>query len=326
MVVNDWKESQERNYRLTNDTAFARQEKNKNESSIRERNEKIKMEFSITNSFQQLDIFSPNCTVRYWYRAGSGKKYVILLHGASCDHVTFEKQIDIFDDSYHVIVWDARCHGLSKLEASQKFDFKDMLDDCLRLFEIHQIEKAILIGQSMGGNLAQEIAYYHPEKVEKLVIIESTQNTQKFTWFERLTLKYARKILSIYPWSWYLSSGIKLSGTTEYTCQYVKKCLSRMGKNRHIEIMLSLINVLHEDKNYRFGMPVLLLCGEESTAGNIKKIVKKWAAADENITLRMIPNARHCANMDNPEDVNKKILEFIAIRNGENGETQNVSR
>ena len=263
------------------------------------------------DNFQQLDILSPSCTVRYWYRAGNEKKYVILLHGASCDHVSLEKQLEIFDDSYHIIAWDARGHGLSKLEMSQKFDFKDMFDDCLRLFEIHQIEKAILIGHSMGGNLAQEIAYYYPEKVEKLIIIESTQNTQKLNWFERLTVKYARQILSIYPWKWYLASGIKLSGTTEYTCQYVKECLLRMGKNRHIEIMLSLLNILREDKNYRFGMPVLLFCGEKSTAGNIKKIAKKWAEADENITLEMIANARHCVNMDNPEDVNKKILEFI---------------
>jgi len=263
------------------------------------------------NNFQQLNIVSPNCTVQYWYRAGHGKKYVILLHGASCDHITFEKQIELFDDSYHIIAWDARGHGLSKLDTSQKFDFKDMFDGCLRLFEIHQIEKAILIGQSMGGNLAQEMAYYHPEKVEKLVIVESTQNTQRLTWLEKLTLKYARPILAIYPWKWYLSSGIKLSGTTEYTQQYVKNCLLRTGKNRHIEIMLSLLNALHEDNNYNFSVPVLLLCGEKSTAGNIKKIAKKWAASDENVTLKMIPNARHCVNMDNPEDVNEQILAFI---------------
>ena len=86
----------------------------------------------------------------------------------------------------------------------------------------------------------------------------------------------------------------------------------RMGKNRHIEIMLSVLNVLHEDKNYRFSVPVLLLCGENSTAGNIKKISKKWAETDKNITLKIIPNARHCANMDNPKEVNKNILEFLA--------------
>jgi len=264
------------------------------------------------DNFQQLNILSPNCAVQYWYKAGYGKKYVILLHGASCDHITFEKQIDIFDDSYHIIAWDARCHGLSTLDKLKKFDFKDMFKDCLRLFEIHPIEKAILIGQSMGGNLAQEMAYYYPEKVEKLIIIESTQNTQRLTWLERLTLKYAQQILAIYPWKCYLSSAIKLCGTSEYTCQYVKNCLLRMGKNRHVEIMLAVLNALHEDKAYRFSMPVLLCCGEKSKAGNIRKIIEKWAASDENITLKMIADAGHCANMDNPEEVNKHILEFIA--------------
>jgi len=45
---NYWKETQEHQYRLENDTAFARQEKNKYESSIRERNEKLKEEFPIS--------------------------------------------------------------------------------------------------------------------------------------------------------------------------------------------------------------------------------------------------------------------------------------
>ena len=263
------------------------------------------------DNFQQLDILSPNCTVRYWYRAGYGEKYVILLHGAGCDHIMFEKQIEIFDDSYHIIVWDARGHGLSQLDKLQKFDFKEMFDDCLKLFEIHQIERAILIGQSMGGNLAQEIAYYYPQKVEKIVIMESTQNTQRLNWLERLTLKYARQIFALYPWKLYVSSSSKLCGTTEYTCQYVENRLLQMGKNRHVEIMLSVLNVLHHDKDYRFSVPVLLLYGEKSTAGNIGKIVKKWAATDENITLKMITNARHCLNMDNPKEVNKHILEFI---------------
>lgn len=263
------------------------------------------------DNFQQLNFINADCTVQYWYKAGYEKKYIILLHGASCDHIMFEKQADIFDDSYHIIAWDARGHGQSKLDKSQKFDFKDMFNDCLRLFETHKIEKTILIGQSMGGNLAQEVAYYHPEKVEKLVIIDSTQNTQRLTWLEKLTLKYARQILAIYPWKCYLSSGVKLCCTTEYAREYTKNCLLRMGKNRHVEIMLSVLNALHEDKNYRFSMPVLLFCGEESKAGNIKKIVKKWVASDENITLKMIPNARHCVNMDNPEEVNKQIVEFI---------------
>jgi len=258
-----------------------------------------------------MNFTNDSCDVQYWYKAGRGNKYVVLLHGASIDHLTFETQADIFDDAYNVIAWDARCHGLSKLDEQRKFDFKEMYGDCLKLFDIHRIEKAILIGQSMGGNLAQEIAYYHPEKVEKLVIIESTQNTQRLAWAERLTLKFARQILAVYPWKSYLSAGVKLSGTTEYAREYTRNCLMRMGKKRHIEIMLSLLHALHEDKEYHFSMPVLLLCGEMSEAGNIKKIVTKWADSDKNITLRMIPGASHCVNMDNPGAVNNYIIDFL---------------
>jgi pimeloyl-ACP methyl ester carboxylesterase len=62
----------------------------------------------------------------------------------------FEKQIIIFENIYSIIVWDARGHGFSKLNNGKKFSFQDMYFDCLKLFEIHNIKKSILIGQSMG--------------------------------------------------------------------------------------------------------------------------------------------------------------------------------
>ena len=55
---NYWKEAQERNYRLVNDTAFAQQEKNQYESSIRERNEKRKMEFPIGTQVKVWVVYS----------------------------------------------------------------------------------------------------------------------------------------------------------------------------------------------------------------------------------------------------------------------------
>lgn len=262
-------------------------------------------------NFKELSIRNSDCEVKHWYKEGTERKFIILLHGASCDHFMFEKQVGIFDDSYHIIVWDARAHGLSELNVRQSFSFKEMYDDCLKIFEYYQIEQATLIGQSMGGNLAQEIAYYQPEKVNKLILIESTKNTQKLSSIESFTLKYAKTILKTLPWKWYISNGVKLSGVTEYTKNYVRNCLLKTGKNRHIEIMLSTLNVLHEDTNYRFSMPVLLICGEESKAGNIKKALSEWAKSDNSISLKIIANASHCANMDNPEEVNKHILEFI---------------
>ncbi len=99
-----------------------------------------------------------NCEIHYWYRKGTEDKWVLFFHGAGVDHEMFEEQYQIFDDTYNIIAWDNRGHGLSKFEQKAKFYFKDMISDCKKLYKIYNINKAILIGQSMGGNLAQEIA------------------------------------------------------------------------------------------------------------------------------------------------------------------------
>ena len=263
------------------------------------------------DNFQQLNFYNANCRIWYWYRAGFGKKYVILFHGAGCDHIMFEKQIDIFDDSYNIIVWDARGHGISKLDTSQIFSFNDMFYDCLKLFEIHKIEKAIIIGQSMGGNLAQEIAYYHPELISKLVLIDCTRNTQKLNFFEKITLKITPIIFNCYPWKMLISQSAKACGNTEYVRVYVKQCFEKIEKNTFMEIMMSLFSCLHEDKEFCFKQPVLLICGDNDKSGNIKKIMKIWPKDDNNCKLFMIKNAGHNSNQDNPGDVNKNILAFV---------------
>jgi pimeloyl-ACP methyl ester carboxylesterase len=269
------------------------------------------------DNFQQLSIINFDCNVYYWYRAGKEKKYVILLHGAGCDHIMFEKQIEIFDNSYNIIVWDARGHGLSKMDKDQKFNFKDMYNDCLKLFEIHQINKAILIGQSMGGNLAQEIAYHHPEIVSGLILIDCTKNTQKLSYLERITIKMSPVIFNCYPWNLLISQSANACGINEYVKNYVKECFKKMEKKIFIEIMMSLFTCLHEDNEFQFKQPVLLICGNDDKSGNIRKTMVSWPESDYKCKLCMIKNAGHNSNQDNPEDVNKNIFAFI------NGDFQN---
>jgi pimeloyl-ACP methyl ester carboxylesterase len=76
--------------------------------------------------------------------------------------------------------------------------------------------------------------------------------------------------------------------------------------------MMSLFTCLHEDTNYKFKQPVLLLCGNDDKSGNIKKTMMNWSKED-NCKLIMIKNAGHNSNQDNPDEVNKNILSFLNI-------------
>jgi len=65
---------------------------------------------------------------------------------------------------------DQRNHGRSPF--SDVHTFNSMRDDLAEFFESHNIEKATLLGHSMGGKVAMWFAADFPEKVEKLVIAD----------------------------------------------------------------------------------------------------------------------------------------------------------
>lgn len=268
------------------------------------------------DNFERLSLSNFSCEAHYWHKKGASNEYVILMHGAGCDHEMFEDQAEIFPERYGIIAWDARGHGASKLRNGKRFDFFDMRDDCLKLFEIHKIEKAILVGQSMGGNLAQEIAMRRPDLIRGLALIGCTKNAQKLTAREKALLKMSGLILRCYPWKFLVRQSANACGLTDHAKNYVEKCLRKIGKKRFIEIMMSLPECLSENVGHTFEMPVLLICGDADKTGNIKKALKQWAEEDPSCELCIIENAGHCANQDNPGAVNECILRFIKEING----------
>lgn len=264
------------------------------------------------DDMEHLVFQNQDCDIHYWYRKGTGNKWVLFFHGAGVDHNMFESQFDIFDSTYNIIAWDARGQGLSKLENGKNFLFAEMVSDCKKLYEIYHIERAILIGQSMGGNLAQEIAYYSPELVDKLVLIDCAKNTGKLTGIEKLELKSSRYIFACYPWRTLMRQSANASADTESVRDYIYRCFKNLGKKTFVDVMMELAgSCLHEDTEYRIKQPVLLLCGVDDKLGNIKKSAGPWAKEDPNITLHMLEHAGHNSNQDQPESVNSLIRSFI---------------
>lgn len=252
------------------------------------------------------------CKIHYFYRKGTGDKWVLFFHGAGCDHRMFEPQFGAFDETYNLLAWDARGHGLSKLEPDEKFRFRDMISDCKKLFELYGIKKAVLIGQSMGGNLAQEIAYSHPEMVEKLVLIDCSRNTQSLSAVEKFSLAIARPLFFLYPWKTLIKQSAVASANNKSVQEYIESCFDKLGKAAFVNIVMEMAACcLHEDRQFRFAQPVLLLCGEDDRLGNIRKALKTLAHEDKNCTLYFIGNASHNSNQDNPEKVNELIAAFL---------------
>lgn len=100
---------------------------------------------------------------------GEGQPFVILhgLFGYSDNWQTHAKKLA---DYYRVILVDLRNHGHS--EWSDEHNYEVMAGDVHELFEALELEKAILLGHSMGGKTAMRFAQLYPSLLDKLIIVD----------------------------------------------------------------------------------------------------------------------------------------------------------
>jgi pimeloyl-ACP methyl ester carboxylesterase len=92
------------------------------------------------------------------------------MHGlfGSCDN--WLTQAKLFAQDYHVFTIDQRNHGLSP--HSDDFDYTFMVKDLVEFIDDHQLHNPIIIGHSMGGKTAMNFAIAHPDKLDRLIVVD----------------------------------------------------------------------------------------------------------------------------------------------------------
>lgn len=254
-----------------------------------------------------MPIFKGSDVDIYYEVQGEGKA-IIFTHGASWNHKQWQPQVDYFSQKYKTIVWDIRGHGSSSLP-NGKVDSEDFCKDLVGLISHLDIDKAILCGLSLGGHISLQTAIRYPDKVEALVLI-GTPFTNAFNWFERMFVPLNR-------WSSYLMP-IKLSAKIQ------AKMLSKYNKSNQSYIEEAFRSITHanwvriwnavtrmdstRDLN-QVKCPTLLLQGESDNM--IRRQQEYMQDKIANSQLKVIKNAHHATNLDNPDEVNETMASFI---------------
>jgi pimeloyl-ACP methyl ester carboxylesterase len=103
---------------------------------------------------------------------GTGKN-VLLLHGWTCDSNDWNWQLPEFESKYRVIAPDLRGHGRSEVMPSGAYAPADYVADIEALISSkHAGRKFIIVGHSMGGQIAARVAARRPDLVGAVVSID----------------------------------------------------------------------------------------------------------------------------------------------------------
>lgn len=101
----------------------------------------------------------------YYEELGAGEP-LVMIHGGLLDRRMWDDQFDVFSEKYRTIRYDARGHGLSKARAGSYSHHEDLK----KLLDALGVEKAAIMGLSMGGYIAIDFALAYPDRVNALVL------------------------------------------------------------------------------------------------------------------------------------------------------------
>jgi len=105
---------------------------------------------------------------------GAGKN-VMFLHGWACDSHDWSWQLPLFESKYRVVAVDLRGHGRSKVEPPGAYMPADYVADIEALISTrYHGEKFIIVGHSMGGQIAALLAAKRPDLINAVVSIDGS--------------------------------------------------------------------------------------------------------------------------------------------------------
>jgi len=243
---------------------------------------------------------------------GNGKEVVLLLHAFPLHSGMWARQIAALSPRYRVIAPDYR--GLGKSEPGPAASTMALLtDDVLAVLQNLAVDRAAVVGLSMGGYLAFEVYRRAPGLFRGLVLCdtragadapEGAANREKFaqTTLERglswVTDEMTPKLLKPEPDAPAVKEVRSLiSGGTPAGVAAAQR---GMAKRPDSTATLAAITC-----------PTLVVVGAEDTLTPPPES-EKMAKAVKGAKLVKVPGAGHLPNIENPEAFNKALLDFLA--------------
>jgi 3-oxoadipate enol-lactonase len=98
---------------------------------------------------------------------------LLMLHGLGATHRNWEAQVDLYRGEFRCVAPDLRGAGLSDRPPGP-YSLEEMTDDVAELCDRLGVTGARVLGQSMGGMIAQALAVRRPDLVEALVLVATT--------------------------------------------------------------------------------------------------------------------------------------------------------
>ncbi|RUT73206.1 alpha/beta fold hydrolase [Ancylomarina longa] len=261
-------------------------------------------------------------------KLGEGHPLIIVhgLYGSSDNWLSVAKELA---PHFEIFLIDQRNHGNSP--HSNSHTYKDLKEDLKEFMDDHQIEKAILMGHSMGGKTVIFFAADYPERVSSLLVVDiAPKNYSKISDYAPQTIDHQCIVsamlnfdLSKYKTRTEINNKLSENISSERVRQFLLKNLKRNEQKDFIwklniqTISDFLPQIMDGIDGNRFangkeitGFPILFIKGERSNyiTDNDHNLIRTIFPYAE---ITTIPNSGHWVHAEQPKLLVKTVEYFV---------------
>lgn len=239
---------------------------------------------------------------------------LVFINSLGTDWRIWDEVVPHFEAHFRIVRYDKRGHGLSDCPPAP-YSIRDHAQDLVGLLDALALATAVLIGISVGGMIAQDVAAAWPDRVQKLVLCDTAAkigtaemwNTRISTLRTEGMEALADAILS----RWF-ASGFQNQNPAAY--QGYRHMLTRSPMTGYTGTCEAIRDAALTAATRTIQTPTLVLCGAEDSA-TPPELVRGLAALLPNARYAEIPQAGHLPCVEQPGATAVHIQAFLQGEN-----------
>jgi pimeloyl-ACP methyl ester carboxylesterase len=230
---------------------------------------------------------------------------LVFVHGWTANRHRWDHQVAHFAGKRRVIRLDLRGHGESRGAGVRTIE--ELAGDVLALLDHLEVERFVLVGHSMGGMISQTITLAHPERVERLVLVNS---------IGRMTYSRGRGLLMAastrVPFKLFVAANIQRAFAPGYPREEIRGHI-RASAATPREVVMTLYGAMRAfdvlDRLGEISTPILLVHGYHDIQLPVSQMLR-MAKACQDAEVRIL-DAGHELPVEKPAELTATLDRFL---------------
>jgi pimeloyl-ACP methyl ester carboxylesterase len=278
----------------------------------------------------RLNVNNVQIYYEYFDHENPDAKVIVLVHGFLSSTISFRQLLPDLTKEYKVIALDLPGFGQSEKSKSFIYKLSNLGQLIIDFLDKLNIQNAILIGHSMGGQICMHAAKKAPDRIDKLILLGCCSYVKRAS-----RSLIACSYLPLFTWgmrSWIQKKDIKQNllsvlhdsklVTQEMIDGYSKPISEAAFINSLIRLLRHREGDMSSEELREINQPVLMIWGKEDKVIPVKTGYRLKHDLP-NAELIVYEKCGHLMMEEKPKEITTEIIRFIEKAEGMNHETLN---